>query len=109
MTSALDKTPRFERPERPVAGPRCLRRDLTGTTLTNGVIGLVFSATGPIAVSLAVGMRGGLTAAQLASWIFGEFFLDGILTVLASWLHRRRWRSSGRFPARSSSADSWTT
>ncbi|MDQ0376033.1 benzoate/H(+) symporter BenE family transporter [Amycolatopsis thermophila] len=92
MPSTLDektRTPRFERPELPVAGPRRLRADLTGTTLTNGVIGLVFSATGPIAVILAVGVRGGLSPAQLASWIFGVFFLNGILTVLASWLYRR--------------------
>ncbi|MEU0467135.1 benzoate/H(+) symporter BenE family transporter [Amycolatopsis sp. NPDC006131] len=83
------RAPRFERPPKPVAGPRRVRRDLTGTTLTNGVIGLVFSATGPIAVILAVGVQGGLTPAQLASWIFGVFFLNGILTVLASWLYRR--------------------
>jgi len=62
---------------------------MSGTTVANGLIGLVFSATGPIAVILAVGVAGGLSPAQLASWVFGVFFLNGVLTVLASWLYRQ--------------------
>ncbi|GAB2733770.1 benzoate/H(+) symporter BenE family transporter [Salinifilum aidingensis] len=81
--------PRFERPARPVAGPRRAIADLTATTAANGLIGLVFSATGPIAVILAAGTRGGLSQAQLASWVFGVFALNGVLTVLASWLYRQ--------------------
>ncbi|MER7113966.1 benzoate/H(+) symporter BenE family transporter [Saccharomonospora azurea] len=81
--------PRFERPLRPLPGLRRVARDANGTTITNGVIGLVFSATGPIAVILTVGVQGGLSAEQLASWIFGVFFLNGLLTVLASWLYRQ--------------------
>ena len=80
---------RFERPLRPLPGIREVLDDTDGTSVTNGVIGLVFSATGPIAVILAVGVQGGLSAAQLASWIFGVFFLNGLLTMLASWLYRQ--------------------
>lgn len=81
--------PRFERPARPVVGPRRVLADLTASTAANGLIGLVFSATGPIAVILAAGMQGGLSQAQLASWVFGVFALNGVLTVLASWLYRQ--------------------
>lgn len=80
---------RFERPARPVTRPRRFLRDLDTTTAANGLIGLVFSATGPIAIILAVGLRGGLSSAELASWVFGVFFLNGILTVLVSWLYRQ--------------------
>lgn len=80
---------KFERPEGSVPGIREVLRDASGGTVLNGVVGLVFSATGPIAVILAVGVGGGLSQAQLASWIFGVFFLNGILTVLASWLYRQ--------------------
>lgn len=84
-----ESAPRFERPLRPLPDPRRVVRDADGSTVTNGVIGLVFSATGPIAVILTVGVQGGLSPTQLASWIFGVFFLNGILTVLASWLYRQ--------------------
>jgi benzoate membrane transport protein len=79
----------IERPVRPLGGPRRLLRDVGATYAANGLIGLIFAATGPVAVILAVGAQGGLTQAQLASWIFGAFFLNGILTILACWLYRQ--------------------
>jgi benzoate membrane transport protein len=77
-----------ERPVRPLPGPRRLLRDAGTVYATNGLIGLVFTATGPVAVILAVGTQGGLSEEQLASWIFGAFFLNGLLTVVACWLYR---------------------
>jgi benzoate membrane transport protein len=79
----------FERPPRPLAGPGRLRRDVGLGYAANALIGIIFSATGPVAVILAVGIGGGLAPAELASWIFGVFFLNGLLTVLASWLYRQ--------------------
>ena len=38
---------------------------------------------------LAVGTQGGLTQAELASWVFGVFFLNGVLTVVACWVYRQ--------------------
>ncbi len=35
------------------------------------------------------GLAGGLSQAQLASWLFGAFFVNGILTITASWLYRQ--------------------
>jgi benzoate membrane transport protein len=80
---------RFERPPRPLPGPRRLVRDLGLLYAANGVVGLVFAATGPVAVILAVGVQGGLSQAELASWLFGVFFLNGVLTVLACWIYRQ--------------------
>ena len=79
----------IERSVRPLPGPGRLLRDAGAVYAANGLIGLVFAATGPVAVILAVGSQGGLTQAQLASWIFGAFFLNGVLTVLACWLYRQ--------------------
>jgi benzoate membrane transport protein len=79
----------IERPARPLPGPRALARDIGPSYAANGLIGLVFAATGPVAVILAVGAQGGLTPDQLASWIFGVFFLNGVLTALACWLYRQ--------------------
>src|SRR5690242_19268240 len=81
--------PLFERPPRPLPGPRRLRDDLGPIYAANGLIGLIFAATGPVAVILAVGRQGGLSQADIAYWVFGVFFLNGILTVLACWLYRQ--------------------
>jgi benzoate membrane transport protein len=79
----------IERPPRPLAGPGRLLRDVGPLYAANGLIGVIFSATGPVAVILAVGTAGRLSQAELASWIFGVFFLNGLLTLLACWLYRQ--------------------
>lgn len=86
---AADAQPLLERPPRPFTGFRQVRDDLGPVYAANGFIGLIFAATGPVAVILAVGTQGGLSQADLASWIFGVFFLNGVLTVLACWLYRQ--------------------
>lgn len=63
-------------------------RDAGGTYFANGLIGLIFAASGPVAVILAAGAAGDLTTVQLTSWIFGVFVLNGLLTVIASWVYR---------------------
>jgi len=62
--------------------------DLNATTLANGLIGFIFAATGPFAVILSVGTRGGLTSAELASWVFGVFFVNGLLSLVMSWRYQ---------------------
>ena len=79
----------IERPPRPLAGLRRVLRDLGPLYAANGLIGLIFAATGPVAVILAVGTQGGLSQAELASWVFGVFFLNGVLTVMACWVYRQ--------------------
>ena len=83
------RLPLIERPGRPLPGPVRVLRDAGAEYAANGVIGLVFAATGPVAVILAVGTEGGLSQQQLASWIFGAFFFNGVLTVLACCLYRQ--------------------
>jgi benzoate membrane transport protein len=74
---------------RPLPGWRRIGADFGSTYAASGLIGFVFAATGPVAVILAVGSRGGLSQAEIASWIFGVFFLNGWLSLLASWLYRQ--------------------
>ena len=47
----------------------------------NGLIGRLFAATAPVAIILAVGSSGGLSEAEIASWIFGVFFINGLITI----------------------------
>jgi benzoate membrane transport protein len=49
------------------------------------LIGFIFAATGPVAIILSVGTRGGLSPEELASWVFGVFFVNGLVSLLMSW------------------------
>lgn len=79
----------FERAARPRTTLRRFRRDIGPAYAANGLLGLIFSCTGPVAVILAAGAAGGLTPSQLASWIFGVFVLNGILTIAMSLAYRQ--------------------
>jgi len=71
----------LEAPERPPAGPLSFLRDVSGSFFLTAIIGFIFIASGPVAVLLAAGTDGGLDNDQLASWIFGSFGLNGLLTI----------------------------
>jgi benzoate membrane transport protein len=79
----------LERPGHPPPGWRQLLADFGPTYAANGFIGWVFSATAPVAIILSVGTRGGLSEAELASWIFGVFFINGWISILFCWLYRQ--------------------
>ncbi|MDD2729085.1 benzoate/H(+) symporter BenE family transporter [Malikia sp.] len=66
-------------------GLRQILADFGPAYFANGLIGFIFSATGPVAIILSVGTRGGLSQTELASWIFGVFFVNGLLTIAMSW------------------------
>ncbi len=89
MTDDRRGRPRLiEPPPRPLAGWRRLATDFGPPSLINGFIAIIFSVTGPVAVILAVGTEGGLGPAELNSWVFGVFVLNGLLTIVACWLYR---------------------
>jgi benzoate membrane transport protein len=62
--------------------------DLGPVYVANGVIGFVFATSGPLAIVLATGTAGGLSPDEIASWVFGAFALNGLLTVAMSWWYR---------------------
>jgi benzoate membrane transport protein len=78
--------------ERPAARPPGLREaldDFGGTYFVSGLVAFIFAASGPVAIILAVGTRGGLSADDLSSWIFGSFFLNGLISLLFCWRYRQ--------------------
>lgn len=87
--SAPHKEPLVERPTSRRPRLRDIRRDIGIEYCLNAVVGLVFGITGPIAVTMAVGLAGGLSRAQLASWVFGIFLSAGLATLVMSLLYRR--------------------
>ena len=63
--------------------------DFGGTYGANAIVAFLFAASGPVAIILAVGARGGLSESDLASWLFGSFFLNGLLSIGFSLLYRQ--------------------
>ena len=65
----------------------------------NAVVGFLFAASGPVAIILSVGGRAGLSESDLASWIFGAFFINGLIGIAFSLLYRQPlvflWSSPG--------------
>jgi benzoate membrane transport protein len=78
--------------EKPSAKPPGLQRlwaDFGVTYAANGFIGWLFAVTAPVAIILAIGSRGGLSEAEISSWVFGVFFINGLITIAFSWLYRQ--------------------
>jgi benzoate membrane transport protein len=78
--------------ETPQTRPPSLRQfiaDLGGHYTGNALVAFIFAASGPMAIILAVGTRGGLSESDLASWIFGAFFLNGLLSIFFCWFYRQ--------------------
>ena len=72
--------------------PPALRRalaDFGGVYFVNGLVAFIFAASGPVAIILAVGTRGGLSPSDLASWIFGAFFVNGLISIAFCWWCRQ--------------------
>ncbi|MDV8077358.1 benzoate/H(+) symporter BenE family transporter [Rhodococcus sp. IEGM 1370] len=88
MTDIFQWPTSSDLPERRPPNLRALRADFGGLYVGAGATGVLFSATGPVAVIMGAAAAGSLTAAQTASWVFGVFVLNGILTLVASWVYR---------------------
>lgn len=60
---------------------RQFQKDFGAAYAASALVGFVFAATGPVAIILAVGAQGGLSEADLSSWIFGSFFVNGLISI----------------------------
>jgi benzoate membrane transport protein len=79
----------LEQPALPLPGPRRVLADFGGMYAASAVVAFLFAASGPVAIVLAVGARGGLSEPDLASWIFAAFFLNGLISIGFSLLYRQ--------------------
>ena len=79
----------IEQPARPATGLSQALSDLGGEYAINAVVAFIFAASGPVAIILSVGTRGGLSESDLSSWIFGSFFINGLISIAFCWLYRQ--------------------
>ncbi len=78
--------------EKPAAAPLPLRQvfaDFGGTYAVNGLVAFIFAASGPVAILLSVGTQAGLAESDLASWLFGAFSLNGLISIAFCWRYRQ--------------------
>jgi benzoate membrane transport protein len=79
----------FETPELAPPGLRRIVSDFSGLYAVNALVAFIFLATGPVAILLAVGSQGNLTESDISSWMFGSFFLNGLISLAFCWLYRQ--------------------
>ncbi|HSD41209.1 MAG TPA: benzoate/H(+) symporter BenE family transporter [Burkholderiales bacterium] len=79
----------LEKPAARPPSPRQALGEFGGMYAVNAFVAFIFAASGPVAIILAVGTRGGLSAADLSSWIFGSFFVNGFISIAFCWLYRQ--------------------
>jgi benzoate membrane transport protein len=79
----------LEKPQLPLPSPRRVLADFGALYAANAVVAFLFAASGPVAIILATGARGGLTESDIASWIFGGFFLNSLLSIAFSLGYRQ--------------------
>ena len=72
----------------PLERPSALKFDLPdllsgfrGVYLVNAVVAFLFAASAPVAIILTAGAAGGLAEADIASWLFGCFFINGLISL----------------------------
>ena len=64
-------------------------KDVGTVYAANALVGFIFAATGPVAIILAVGAQGGLAESDLSSWIFGSFFINGLISIAFCLFYRQ--------------------
>jgi benzoate membrane transport protein len=79
----------LEKPVLPLTKPGRMLADFGATYAASALVAFLFAASGPVAIILAVGARGGLSESDIASWIFAAFFLNGLLSIGFSMVYRQ--------------------
>ena len=79
----------LEKPLLPLPSPRRVLADFELAHGANALVAFLFAASGPVAIILSTGARGGLSESDLASWIFAAFLLNSLLTIAFSAAYRQ--------------------
>lgn len=78
----------FERPDPDRPSIAESLRHMRFYHFANGLAAFLLAGTGPVALVLGIGIEGGLTPSQLASYVFAGFFFGGVVTILLSTVYK---------------------
>ncbi len=84
----MKSTVSLEAPTFPLPSPRAVVRDFSPLNAVNATVAFIFAASGPVAIILAIGTKAGLSESDLATWLFGGFFLNGLISITYCLLYR---------------------
>src|SRR3954467_15594252 len=73
----------------PPPGPRRILAAAGTPYAVAAMVAFLFAASGPVAIILAVGARGGLAESDIASWIFAAFCLNSVVSVAFTLAYRQ--------------------
>jgi benzoate membrane transport protein len=60
-----------------------------GVYLVNAIVAFLFAASAPVAIILTAGAAGRLAEADIASWLFGCFFINGLISFVFCLAYRQ--------------------
>jgi benzoate membrane transport protein len=79
----------LEKPVSQLPGPRRVLADFGASYAVAAVVGFLFAASGPVAIILSVGARGGLSESDIASWIFAAFCINSVISIAFTLVYRQ--------------------
>src|SRR3990170_3445370 len=75
--------------EKPLVPLRWPLDDFGPQYAASAFVAFLFAASGPVAIILAVGARGGLSESDIASWIFAAFCLNSVISLAFTLAYRQ--------------------
>jgi benzoate membrane transport protein len=79
----------LEKPVVPLPRPQRVFSDFGASYAASATVAFLFAASGPVAIILSVGARGGLSESDIASWIFAAFCLNSIISLAFTLAYRQ--------------------
>src|SRR3954452_6702491 len=73
----------------PPPGPRRILAAAGTPYAVAAIVAFLFAASGPGAIILAVGARGGVAESAIASWIFAAFCLNSVISIAFTLAYRQ--------------------
>lgn len=79
----------IEIPPKPLTTLARLAKDLNANQAIVALVAILFAITGPVAIMLAVGTQSAMPEDHIASWIFGAFFINGLISLIMCLIYRQ--------------------
>lgn len=73
----------------PLPAWRRIAADCGISYAASAIVAFLFAASGPVAIILSVGARGGLAESDIASWIFAAFCVNSVISVAFTLAYRQ--------------------
>src|SRR5918992_1185147 len=73
----------------PLPRPRRIATDFGAAYAAAAIVAFLFAASGPVAIILSVGARGGLAESDIASWIFAAYVINSLISIAFTLAYRQ--------------------